>query len=94
MPKELPANTMICIPCRQCNRDQFVVTNADGQPHVYDGAGMSANGASLEESFRHLLEEDCNDCERIKALDAAFIKARYAETLLERRAFTSSDAVC
>ena len=77
MVANLPPNQMVCVPCHRCGRDQFIVTDAAGQPAAYDGSGMPASGRSLEESIHRLLDTECADCDRVKSLDAPFIIERY-----------------
>lgn len=73
----LPPDQMVCVPCHRCGRDQFIITDAAGQPAAYDGSGMSTSGLSLEEGIHRLLDTECADCERVKSLDAPFIIERY-----------------
>ena len=77
MTAKLPPNQMVCVPCHRCGRDQFVITDAAGQPAAYDGSGMSASGLSLEEGIHRLLDTECADCDRIRSLDAPFIIEGY-----------------
>ncbi len=73
----LPPNQMVCVHCHRCGRDQFIITNAAGQPAAYDGCGVSASALSQEEGIRRLLDTECADCDRVKSLDAPFIIERY-----------------
>ena len=77
MSASLPPDRMVCLPCYRCGRDQFIITDAAGQPVAYDGAGFATGGLSLEASIDRLFNTECDDCERIKALDAPFIIERY-----------------
>lgn len=82
MSVHLPPDRMVCIHCLRCGRDQFVITDAAGQPAAYDGSGIAAAGLSLEESIDRLFNTECDDCERIRSLDAPFIAERYWQGLL------------
>ena len=77
MSANLPPDGMVCVPCYRCGRDQFIITDAAGLPVAYDGSGFAATGLSLEEGMDRLFNTECDDCERIKALDAPFIIERY-----------------
>ena len=77
MSANLPPDRMVRIPCLRCGRDQFIITDATAQPVAYDGSGFAATSLSLEEGIDRLLNMECDDCERIKSLDAPFIIGRY-----------------
>ena len=77
MSASLPPDRMVCISCLWCGRDQFIITDAAGQPVAYDGSGFAADGLSLDEGMDWLFNTDCDDCERIKTLDGPFIIERY-----------------
>lgn len=78
----LPPNQMVCIPCQQCGRDQFIITDAAGQPDAYDGAGLLLRETTTESAIDRLLYTECDDCDRIKSLDKPFIVERYRQTQL------------
>ena len=77
MSSSLPPDRMVCVSCYRCGRDQFIITDAAGQPIAYDGSGLAVAGLNLEEGMDRLFNTDCGDCECIKALDAPFIIERY-----------------
>ena len=77
MSASLPPDRMVCVPCYRCGRDQFVITDAAGQPVAYDGSGLAAGDLSLEAGMDRLFNTECDDCERVKSLDAPFIIERY-----------------
>ena len=77
MSARLPSDRMVCIPWCRCGRDQFIITDAAGQPVAYGGSGLAAAGLGLEAGIDRLFNTDCDDCEHIKALDAPFIMERY-----------------
>ena len=77
MSDSLPPDRMVCVPCYRCGRDQFIITDAVGHPVAYDGSGFAATGLSLEEGMDRLFNTECDDCERIKSLDAPFIIEQY-----------------
>ncbi len=77
MSTRLPPNSIVCVTCHQCEREQFIITNAAGQPTTYDGPGFAPNDLSIEEGIERMFSPECNDCERIKSLDAPFIAEQY-----------------
>ena len=77
MSASLPPDGMVCVPCYRCGRDQFIITDYAGQPVAYDGSGLAAGDLSLEEGMDRLFNTECDDCERVKSLDAPFIIERY-----------------
>lgn len=82
MCNSLPPNQMVCIPCQQCGRDQFIITDADGQPDAYDGSGLLLREATTEAAIDRLLNTECDDCDRISSLDKPFIIERYRQAQL------------
>lgn len=77
MSARLPPDRMVCVPCYRCGRDQFIITDAAGLPVAYDGSGLATGDLSLEEGMDRLFNTECDDCERVKSLDAPFIIERY-----------------
>ena len=56
-----------------------IITDTTGQPIAYDGFGLTGAGLSLDEGMHRLFNTDCDDCERIEALDVPFIIERYCQ---------------
>ena len=69
----LPPNSFVCVTCHQCQREQFIITNAAGKPTEYDGPGFAPSDQSIEEGIERMFSTDCNSCERIKSLNKTFI---------------------